>query len=177
MMLNMVLALLAGLGLAAMVVLGLEQIDEGIRNPDDVRNFLKVPLLGNVPLASGTPLEDIIDPKSHFSEAYFSIHSTLAFATNHGLPKAFAITSAQPGEGKSTTAFALAEIIGRTGKRVVRQQSIGACQPARGRSHLSRHRARQRPPRLVGDYNRSPPPKSRRTTQWQPAHGGHHRAL
>lgn len=117
--LNLALGLLAGLGLAALTVLGLEQIDEGIRNPDDVRNHLKLPLLGNVPLSEAAPLEEIRDPKSGLSEAYFSIHSTLAFATSHGLPRSLAVTSAQPGEGKSTTSFALAEIIGRTGKNVL----------------------------------------------------------
>jgi capsular exopolysaccharide synthesis family protein len=117
--LNLALALLIGIGLAAAAVFALEQIDEGIRSPDDVRKFLKVPLLGNVPLTQQEPLDELGDPKSHLCEAYFSVHSTLAFATNHGLPRSFAISSTRPGEGKSTTALALAEIIGRTGKRAL----------------------------------------------------------
>lgn len=117
--LNLVVAFLIGASLAILAVIGLEQVDKGIRNPEDVRNFLKMPLLGNVPLTEGSPLEELEDPKSHLSDAYFSIRSTLAFSTSHGLPKSVVVTSTQPGEGKSTTSVALAEVIGRTGKKVV----------------------------------------------------------
>lgn len=117
--LNLVLALLAGLGIAMLTVIALEQVDEGLRTPEDVRNHLSLPLLGNVPVAEGSPLDALADPKSYLSEAYFSIHSTLAFATSHGLPRTLAITSTREGEGKSTTALALAEVIGRTGRRVL----------------------------------------------------------
>lgn len=119
MKLNLALALLAGLGLAGLAVFGLEQIDEGIRRPDDVRNFLQLPLLGNVPMSAENPLEQLLDSKSHLSESYYSLFSTLAFSTNHGLPRTCIVTSTQPGEGKSTTAYSLAEIISRTGKRVL----------------------------------------------------------
>lgn len=117
--LNLAIALVAGMVLAALAVLGLEQVDEGIRSPADVQRFLKTPLLGSVPLAEEDPIDTLHDPKSHLAEAYFSLRSTLAFTTNHGLPKSFAVSSTQPGEGKSTTALALAEIIARTGKRVL----------------------------------------------------------
>ena len=50
----------------------LEQIDEGIRKPDDVRFFLQAPLLGNVPRSEEKPLEALVDPKTEVSEAYFS---------------------------------------------------------------------------------------------------------
>ena len=63
--------------------------------------------------------EELRDPKSHLFDAYFSIRSSLAFATNHGLPKPFAVVSTRPAEGKSSTSLALAQIIGRTGKRVL----------------------------------------------------------
>jgi capsular exopolysaccharide synthesis family protein len=119
MLLNLALALLAGMAIAALTVFALEQIDEGVRNPDDVRAHLKLPLLGNVPLAGEEPLRELEDPKSHIAEAYFSVRSTLAFATTHGLPRSLAVTSTREGEGKSTTALALAEVIGRTGKRVL----------------------------------------------------------
>ena len=119
MKLNLALALLAGLGLALLTIVGLEQIDEGIRRPDDVRNFLQLPLLGNVPKTESSPLAELEDSKSHLAEAYFSVHSTLAFSTNHGLPRSFIVTSTQQSEGKSTSSYSLAEIIVRTGKRVL----------------------------------------------------------
>jgi capsular exopolysaccharide synthesis family protein len=119
MMLNLALALLLGLTLAGATTFALEQIDEGIRNPDDVRNYLHTPLLGNVPLEKGNLQEEIADPKSHLAEAYFSILSTLAFATNHGFPRSLLVSSSQPAEGKSVTAYSLAEIISRTGRKVL----------------------------------------------------------
>lgn len=116
---NLAFALLAGVILAAVVVAGLEQTDETFRNPAEVRKFLRMPVLGHVPLADGDPADALRDPKSPVSEAYFSIRSTLSFATDHGFPRSLVVTSTKPGEGKSTTALALAEIIGKTGKRVL----------------------------------------------------------
>lgn len=116
---NVIIALLLGLALAGAVVLALEQIDEGIRNPGDVERLLNLPLLGNAPLAGDEPSALLLDPKSHLSEAYFSVRTTLALATAHGLPRSLVVTSAQPGEGKSITSLALSVAIGRTGKRVL----------------------------------------------------------
>ena len=116
---NLALALLVGIGLSAGAVFVLDQIDEGIRSPTDVWTLLKLPLLGNVPLSPVSPQEALANPKSMVSEAYLSIRSNLAFSTNHGMPRSLAFTSAQSAEGKSTSAYAIADIIGRTGKTVV----------------------------------------------------------
>ncbi|BAK66822.1 putative exopolysaccharide biosynthesis protein [Sphingobium sp. SYK-6] len=116
---NLALALLAGLSLSVAAVIGLEQIDEGIRRPEDVSELLSVPLLGSVPLVKEDPVAELSDPRSQLFESYFSVRSTLAFATTHGLPRTVALSSARSGEGKSTTAFALADLIGRTGKNVL----------------------------------------------------------
>jgi succinoglycan biosynthesis transport protein ExoP len=97
----------------------LEQIDERLRDPGTVSQELKLALLGNVPLTDNDPLHELGNVASPLSEAYFSIRTTLAFATVHGLPRSFVVTSTQPGEGKSTTALGLAIAIGRTGKRVL----------------------------------------------------------
>ena len=116
---NLAIALLLGLVIAAGAVFALEQIDEGIRNPGEVEQLLKLPLLGNVPLTDRTPETELDDAKSAIAEAYFSVHTALGFATSHGLPKSLAVTSSQASEGKSTTAFAIARTIGRTGKSVL----------------------------------------------------------
>jgi capsular exopolysaccharide synthesis family protein len=116
---NLALALLGGIALSAAAVFVLDQIDEGIRSPTDVWTLLKLPLLGNVPRAPGAPQEALANPKSMVSEAYLTVRSNLAFSTNHGMPRSLAFTSAQPAEGKSTSAFALADIIARTGRKVV----------------------------------------------------------
>ncbi|MDR3412247.1 MAG: polysaccharide biosynthesis tyrosine autokinase [Formivibrio sp.] len=116
---NLAIAFFAGVGISAIAVLALEQIDEGIRSPADVWNLLKLPLLGNVPKSTGDPLEELLDAKSMLSESYFSIQTNLAFSTDHGLPRTFAVTSTREAEGKTTTSIALSEIIARTGKKVL----------------------------------------------------------
>ena len=117
---NLALALMAGLGIAFLSVLGLEQIDEGLRDPSTVGTLLQLPLLGVIPdLGSGMPLDALADSKSELSEAYLSVRSSLAFSTEHGFPRSLMMTSSKPAEGKSTSALGLAIVLSRTGKRVV----------------------------------------------------------
>lgn len=116
---NMLLAILAGAVIAGAVVFALEHIDEGIRDPTQVQTLLNLPLLGQTPAVEGEVLEHLDDIKSHYYEAYFSIETNLSFATTHGFPRTMTVTSTQPAEGKSSTALALAVVLGRTGKRVL----------------------------------------------------------
>ena len=116
---NVGLALLLGLILAALIVFALEQIDEKIRSPQDVAAMLGLPLLGSIPRVDGEPTEELGTASSELAEAYFSIRTVLAFATSHGLPRSIVVTSSQEGEGKSTSALALAMAIGRTGRSVL----------------------------------------------------------
>lgn len=118
--LNLAIALLAGFGLAGAAVFALDQIDEGLRQPGEVQRALGIPLLGSVPIEEeGTSTELVDDPKSRISEAYHTVRSNLAFSTDHGVPRSFTVTSTRPREGKSTSSFALAMVIARTGKRVL----------------------------------------------------------
>lgn len=120
MLANMALALLFGLALAVVTALVLEQIDEGVREPGQVEQLLGVPLLGVIPkVESGDPVAEVRDPKSYLFDAYFSVRSSLAFATNHGLPRSLSLVSTRASEGKSSTAVALAAIISRTERKVL----------------------------------------------------------
>ena len=116
---NLAIALFLGLVAAVIATIALDQVDEGLRDPAQVNRFLNVPLLGSVPAVQEDALLALADPKSALSEAYFSVRSNLAFSTDHGVPKTFMVTSTRSGEGKSTTSFALAAVLGRTGKSVI----------------------------------------------------------
>lgn len=117
---NLALALLAGLGLGALLAFGLEQIDEAIADPGEVERRLGLPLLGSVPkLESGTPKEALQDRKSDLVDAYLAVQTNLAFTTEHGVPRSFAVTSTRPAEGKSTTALALATTLARSHRKVI----------------------------------------------------------
>jgi capsular exopolysaccharide synthesis family protein len=119
-LLNMILALLAGLGIGIAAAFALEQIDEGIADPADVEENLNVPLLGTVPrIPDGHPLEALRDRKSALAEAYLSLQTNLSFTTDHGVPRTLAITSTSPGEGKTTTSYALAHSLARAKRRIL----------------------------------------------------------
>lgn len=115
----MILALLAGLAISAAAIIALEQIDNGVRSPEDIERLFNLALLGNVPRSEGDPLVQLEDPKSEISEAFQSARAVLSFATSRGLPKSLLVTSARASEGKSTSTMALGMAIARTGKRVL----------------------------------------------------------
>lgn len=117
---NLLLGLLAGIALAAIVVVIIEQIDHGVKEPADVTSRIGLPLLGVVPRSfAGDPADDLRDRKSGLSEAILSMQTSLRFATDHGVPRSLMITSTRAAEGKSLTTFGLATSLARTGKRVV----------------------------------------------------------
>jgi polysaccharide biosynthesis transport protein len=118
---NLALAGVAGAAIGSMLAFLLETMDQAIRRPADVEAKLGLPVLGSVPLLGKgmAPMEALADLRSPFSEAYHSIRSNLAFSTKDGVPKVLSVTSARPGEGKSTTAFALAQGFARAGMRVL----------------------------------------------------------
>lgn len=120
-LLNLFLAALAGIALGLGTAFALEQLDETLSDPDDVERELQVPLLGTVPRvgAKQTPLKAAEDLHSPLMEAYFSLQTRLSFSTDHGVPRTLAVTSARSAEGKSTTSYALARSIARTGKKTV----------------------------------------------------------
>jgi capsular exopolysaccharide synthesis family protein len=118
---NLMVAGVTGLGAGVLLAFLLEALDQAVRKPADVESKLGLPVLGTVPLLQKgvQPMEALADLRSPFSEAYHSIRSNLAFATNDGAPRVLAITSARPEEGKSTTAFALAQGFARAGLRAL----------------------------------------------------------
>ena len=119
-LLNLVIALFAGVALAAVTAYALEQIDEAIADPAEVERRLGLPLLGSVPKVDNTtPKEALLDRKSDLVDAYLAVQTNLAFTTAHGVPRSFAVTSTRPAEGKSTTALALASTLARGQRKVI----------------------------------------------------------
>jgi capsular exopolysaccharide synthesis family protein len=120
-MINLALAGLLGLMAGAAVVFLLEFLDESLKTPIDVENKLGLPLLGSIPLLPDAAAMALAarDPRSGFSEAYHSVRSALQFARVGGTPRTLLVTSAQPGEGKSTSALAIARAFARMGKSVL----------------------------------------------------------
>lgn len=121
-LLNIVLALLAGVVVVVVVIAILENLDEGIRDPEALRSEIDEPILGVIPYMEGDgddALDQLADPKSTLSEAYMTVRTNLAFSTANGVPRVLAVTSSQAAEGKSTTSLAIAKLLARNQKRVV----------------------------------------------------------
>lgn len=119
-MLNLAVALLLGSVIGVGITVLLEQLDQGISDPKVVEDALGVPLLGTIPLIDSDNIVAALgDPKSPLYESYLSLRTTLGFTTEHGVPRTISVTSTRPGEGKSTTSFALACSIARGGVRTL----------------------------------------------------------
>jgi capsular exopolysaccharide synthesis family protein len=120
-LLNMALAGVSGIVLGIVLAFLTEALDQALRTPADVEGKLGLPVLGTIPiLKSGIqPAEALSDLRSPISEAYYSLRSALQFSTKDGFPKTLLLTSTRPGEGKSTTAFAVAQNLARLGFRTL----------------------------------------------------------
>ena len=122
---NLLVNLLVGLGLGLIAgvasAIGLEFLNDTIKTRDDVRRKLALPCLGAVPKtpAKDSFVEDLKNPTSIISEAYSAIVAALRFSTEDGTPKVLLVTSTRSGEGKSSSALAIAQNFSRRGRRVL----------------------------------------------------------
>jgi capsular exopolysaccharide synthesis family protein len=115
------LALAAAAGLILGLLIGLlrELMKDPIRSPDDVYAKLGVPLIGTTPVAlHKSAHEELVYGNSALSEAYHSIRVSTELGTGTA-PRSLLITSSRPGEGKSTTALALAADYASIGLKVL----------------------------------------------------------
>ena len=122
---RVLLALLAGLalgffgGVAAAVAL--EYLNDTIKTREDVRMKLGLACLGIVPKlpAKNNFVAGLEDPSSGISEAYSTVAASLRFTTESGVPRVLLLTSSRPGEGKSSSALALAQNFSRRARSVL----------------------------------------------------------
>jgi len=136
-------ALVLGVMFGLLVIWFLEQADSTIRTGDEVRSALGLPNLALVPMLKRGLLgrhrvEDYVvrKPLSPFAESMRTLRAALWLGAEP--PRVVVITAARPGEGKTTTAVALARSAAMNGERVllidcdVRQPSLGRIFRAEG---------------------------------------------
>lgn len=122
-LLNTMMAAAIGLLLAAGVALLIEYLDDTVKSPEDLEaNGLAS--LGGVARFSRpkAPQENLVagsGSQRHFSEAYRVLRTNVQFSTIDRPGQTLLVTSANPGEGKSTTAANLALVMAQAGKKVV----------------------------------------------------------
>jgi capsular exopolysaccharide synthesis family protein len=122
--LNVALGLLVGVLLGSTAAITAESAYSGLTTPDDVERRLGVRCLGSVPLlesvqaTTGDPVETIASyPGGVFAESMRGLRSATRQA-NGDRNQVLAITSALPGEGKTTLSACLARTVAMTGERV-----------------------------------------------------------
>jgi len=119
---------LAGLGGGLLLGFLLEYFKPGVKTSSDIEQSFGVPVVGFVPLVSrrkarGTTsyshsLDRVVnEPLSHLSEAVRSMRVGLELSSTSS--KVILVTSALPGEGKTTAAMLLAASSASSGKKTI----------------------------------------------------------
>ncbi|MFX4286172.1 polysaccharide biosynthesis tyrosine autokinase [Janibacter sp. G349] len=118
-----------GLGLLAGLVLGLglafirHALDTKVRGEEDIRAHSDAPMLAGLPLESRGSKRGLIsveeDPHGRHAEAVRRLRTNLMFVDVTTGRHSFVVTSAVPGEGKTTTAVNLALAMADSGRRTL----------------------------------------------------------
>lgn len=126
---NLVLGLILAIGCGLAAVVLFEMLDDGLLTSDDVEQRLGIPVLGSIPLMMSVadrkdramaPTDYLINrPLSAFAEAFRTLRTSIRYAKLGTPAKVIVITSALPGEGKTTTAVSLAISAAQAGLKVV----------------------------------------------------------
>ena len=117
---NLAVAAVIALMLATATVYIIELLSNSFSQPDQVEATLHAPLLGVVPAIDPSKLREAAkDVKSSLSEAYRSLRTSIQFSGADGAPAILAVTSTEPGEGKTTTSWRLAHEFAGLGLRVL----------------------------------------------------------
>ena len=120
---NTLLALIVGLLLGLGIAFLIEYLDDTVKTPDHVRDLTGLATLGTVVMLEGvSPDERMVarmSPKSLGAEAYRVLRTNLQFSDLDKPLRTLICTSAEPGEGKSTTITNLAFAMAQTDKRVI----------------------------------------------------------
>ena len=136
-LLNLALGIILGLGLGVGLVFFQEYLDKTLKTPDEVERLLRLPSLGVLPkfhLKGASPVEEdsqvpavpddvvslapSIQTSPETIEAFRSLRTSILLSASP-VPKLILVTSALPGEGKTTTAVNLGATLTSLGSRVM----------------------------------------------------------
>jgi polysaccharide biosynthesis transport protein len=123
-------ALLTGLGLGVGGAFAMEMLKAGFTTPREVEEALGIHVLASVPRLSKSQLDkdgktmpvpfyQMHQPFSPFSESMRTLRSSIHMSDVDQPPKVIHVTSARPGEGKTTIAVSLAISAASAGLKVI----------------------------------------------------------
>jgi capsular exopolysaccharide synthesis family protein len=140
---RLLLGAVVGLLLGLLLALLIDRLDTRLRRREEVEEAFRLPVVAEVPHASRrerrrAPVAVLGDPVGRVAEAYRSLRTALTMWPSRTIlieawgadpepetvrssksPRVVLVTSARPGEGKTTTAANLAATLAETGKRVL----------------------------------------------------------
>lgn len=135
---NAILGLLVGLILGVAVAFLVDQVDDSIRNKDDLERLAGgLPVIGVIPKIQGwkNRAEPLLvsqsEPSSPAAEAYRTLRTSIQFFGVDRKMRTILVTSATAGDGKSTTISNLGVVLARAGQRV----AVVSCDLRRPRLH------------------------------------------
>lgn len=132
-MVAFLISLTAGIGLAFL----LDYLDDSIKSSDDIGRHLGLPTLASIPFTTGAEKRRLNqnngigmgdsslaliatgDNRSAMVEAYRHLRTSLLFSSAGKPPQTILVTSAQPSEGKTTTAINTAITLAQSGAEVL----------------------------------------------------------
>ena len=125
--LNLLIACILGLGGGVFLAFFLEYFDNTVKSSEEVRDKLKLPVLGGVFESTSqtgsldSPVEKLflLDPRSHIAESFRTIRTSLLLSTPGKPPRSILITSCFPAEGKTTVSINLASSFAQAGSKVL----------------------------------------------------------
>ncbi|NIK89842.1 exopolysaccharide transport family protein [Rhizomicrobium palustre] len=127
--LDMALAVVIAVLFGAVAVAIAEMLDKGFSSEDEVERGLGFPSLGVVPSLGSvldksevlrSPTDHVVEqPWSPFTESFRAIRTMLVHGRQGNEVKIIAVSSALPGEGKTTTAMCLARVSAAAGASTV----------------------------------------------------------
>ena len=137
--LDLAIALFGGLLFGVTGAFVVENCDDTVTTPDDAEQITLVPALGSIPLwkfrklpppptKSIRPVPQcppramavvLSNPQSQIAEAYRIVRTSILQAGRRGASNVFLVTSALPGEGKTTTALNCAAALAQQDQRVL----------------------------------------------------------
>ena len=125
-LLNTAFAALVGLMLAIGIAFLAEYLDDTLKSSEQVEEAVGLPTLGAIIRMKGDArrkemyrLATLLNPRSPAAEAYRTLRTNIEFASVDSPLRTILVTSAIPGEGKTTTAANLAIAFAQAGRRTL----------------------------------------------------------
>ncbi len=119
---NFVLSGLLGLMLALALAALVDRMDDRIHSDEDAETYSKLPVIAHIPVQNDGVshlLINQIGQATPLLESFRMLRANIGFTSLDKPLKMLAVTSSQPGEGKSTTAANLATVMAMSGKQVI----------------------------------------------------------